>query len=268
MSYDHPAAEALIGIIEARINSHPRSQQVKIGPSEIGHPCARWLAYKLADVDAVNPRSSGWRPTVGTAVHSWLAKTFKVENDRILEIMGKSDPVWLVEHRVAIGAIEAPDGYEIFGSCDIYFAPYRIVVDWKVVAKSTLDDVRRKVAKGLPPDEKYRIQVQGYGRGWLRAGMPVDEVAIFYLPASGELSDGVFWSQPFDETVTITALERVSAVQNMVHALGAEAAPLLPTVDHYCHRCEWFSPGSTDLTVGCPGDDSRLSKRDPVEDLI
>lgn len=268
MAYDHPAANALVGIIEQRINSHPRSQQKAIGPSEIGHPCTRWLAYKLAEVPEVNPRSSGWRPTVGTAVHSWLARTFKVENERILKILDTGEPVWIVEEKVACGAIEAPGGYDIWGSCDLYFAPFFIAVDWKIVSKSTLDEVRRRVKKDLPPDPKYRKQVQGYGRGWKRYGMPIKEVAIFYLPASGELSDGVWWSEPFDENVTITALQRVSGVQQLVHTLGPRAAELLPTTDYYCHRCEWFSPGSTDIPVGCPGDQTRLSKPDSVDGLL
>lgn len=269
MTVDHPAAEALLSIIRNRITSHPRSQQVRIGPSEIGHPCTRWLGYKLAMNGAeVNPRSAGWRPTVGTAVHSWLAKTFQVANRDITRALGRGEPLWLVEHRLACGAIEAPDGYEVFGSCDLYDAVFRCVIDWKIVGKTTLDDARRKVARGEPTDAKYRIQSHTYGRGWQRLGLPVDEVAIFYLPASGELTDAVWWSEPYDESVVTAALERVSAVQTLVTQHGLAGVALLPTVDQFCHKCEFFRPGSTDLTVACPGDEGRTVRPDPIETLI
>lgn len=264
MTLDHPAAQALLSVIKHRIVSHPRGLQTKIGPSEFGHPCTRWLGYKLAGAPEVNPKSAGWRPTVGVAVHEWLAKTFSIANKRLLDATGLGQPVWLVEHRLACGRIEAPDGYEVHGSCDLYYLPFEIAVDWKIVGKTTLDDARKK-----GPSEQYRVQAHSYGRGWARLGMPIKEVAVFYLPASGELSDAVWWSEPYDEGVVTHALKRVAIVQSLVHRLGVSAVEMLPTAEHYCNRCPYWKFESTDVKTACPGDpEARVNKPDPLTKLM
>jgi len=59
----------------------PRSKQIAIGPSEIGHECSRRLAYKLLDWEKPNESgSSSWAAQVGSAVHNYLAEVFaKIE---------------------------------------------------------------------------------------------------------------------------------------------------------------------------------------------
>lgn len=234
----------LLTIIRNRINNHPRSQQKEIGPSEIGHPCLRWMGYKLNLTPTVGYERDKWRPTVGTAVHSWLAKTFEAAN------AGLDYPAFVVEQQVSVGEVYNGDGVHVYGGCDLYVA--RTVVDWKIVGKTTLDKVRKK----NDPGEQYRIQVHSYGRGHVRAGRPVDTVAVFFLPSSGVLDDGVWWEEPYDETVCTDALTRVSAVRKMVHAYQDQAPGMLPPTGHYCReRCEWYRPTSTDLAVACPGVD-------------
>jgi hypothetical protein len=104
-------ADELLHIISWAATQHPRSQQVAIGPSEIGCECPRRLAYKLAGVESVNSGGSGWRPTVGTAVHSWLQHAFELSNLKLGEVR------WLTETRVDVGEI---DGEAVTGSCDVY----------------------------------------------------------------------------------------------------------------------------------------------------
>lgn len=262
MTIDHPAAQQLLSIIRHRIVNHPRSQQVRIGPSEIGHPCTRWIGYKLAMNGAeMNPRSAGWRPTVGTAVHSWLADTFEEANARLEPVIGA--PVWMVENRLLCGEVEGPDGYDVYGSCDVFDVPNRIAIDWKIVGNTTLKEARKHGPAG-----NYRVQAHAYGRGWRRRGFPVDEVAVFYLPVAGELSDAVWWSEPYDEAAVTTALARVSTVQQLVKQHGLGVVEHLPTADHYCNRCPFFKPGSTDLRTGCPGDEERPVRQDAIHKLI
>ncbi len=54
-------ADELAEIITKAGQWSPRSKQIAIGPSEIGHECSRRLAYKLLDWEKINEGgSSSW----------------------------------------------------------------------------------------------------------------------------------------------------------------------------------------------------------------
>lgn len=244
--------DALLGIIRSRIDSHPRSQQKDLGPSEIGHPCDRWMAYKLNDTPTVKTQQDKWRPTVGTAVHSWLSDTFEGANSKLEAITGA--PVFFVEKKVSVGQIYNGDGKHVYGGCDLFYA--RTVIDWKIVAKTTLETVR----KAGHPGAQYRTQVHSYGRGWQRQGKQVDNVAVFFLPSSGTLDQAQWWSEPYDETVCTDALDRVSRIAADVKAYGVSAPAMAKMTAHHCRDwCEWYRPGSDDATVACGGLDVKPS---------
>lgn len=241
-------ATELRGVIENAILEAPRSKQVAIGPSEIGHPCQRRIGYRLLGVDKTND-TPGWRPTVGTAVHAWLAETFiMAEQER-----RKDDPDaprrWLIEHRVDVGD-------DITGSCDLFDRETRTLIDWKIVAATTL-----RSAKIDGPSEQYRTQVHAYARGWTRRGVDVDNVGIFYLPSSGELYEGHLWTEPYDEDIAINALERLARIRALTAAFGTKALSALPTdtPERLCRYCPWHLPASTDLAAACPGPDKATS---------
>jgi hypothetical protein len=226
-----------VAVIADAITTAPRSLQKRIGPSEIGHPCTRRVAYKLAGVEEVNINPA-WRPTVGTAVHDWLSTTFATAN-RDLDVAR-----YLVEL-----SVEVDDG--ITGTADLYDRAAALVNDWKVVSPTSL---RKYRAKG--PGPQYRTQVHLYGRGLTRRGLPVRDVAITFLPNSGELSEAVFWTEPYDEGVALNALERMHTVGGLVATAGAGAAAVLPTDGadpDWCRYCPFYLPASTDLTAACPG---------------
>lgn len=247
----------MLDVIRQAQRDNPRSRQVEIGPSEIGHPCTRWLAYKLAGAARVNDAVS-WRSTIGVAGHQWLADVFLNANDHV------EQPRWFTENKVHVGAIHGPDGYEVYGSCDTYDLITALVVDWKIVSKTTLADARRN-----GPKPNYRVQGHAYGRGWTRRGVPVSNVAVAFLPASGELEDAVFWHEPYDEQVVIDALDRVSHVSQFVSQVGVTAATVLPTAEHYCTRCPYYRPNSQNLAEACPGDPAiRRQGPDPIEGLV
>ncbi len=237
-------AAELRGVIEAAILGAPRSQQRAIGASEIGHPCERRIGYRLLGVDKTND-TPGWRPTVGTAVHAWLAETFIfAERDRRggdLEIPRR----WLIEHRVDIGD-------DVSGSCDLFDRETRTLIDWKIVATTTLRSARID-----GPSEQYRTQVHAYARGWTRRGVEVDNVGIFYLPSSGELHEGHLWVEPYDEDIAVNALQRLAQIRALTDAFGTKALPALgtDTPERLCRYCPWYLPASTDLAVACPGPD-------------
>jgi hypothetical protein len=243
------AAEYL-HVIRDAIDNHPRSLQKTLGPSEVGNPCARRLGYKLLDVETVNRNDdTPWLPTIGTGVHSWLEDTFREANR-------DKDTRWLVEMRVDVG-----DGIE--GHLDLYDRVTATIYDHKIVGPTQL---RKYKASG--PGQEYRTQIHLYGRGLTRRGLPVDTVSIAFLPRNSELRDAYIWSESYDEQMALDGLKRLTGITLTVEALGTAALEQLPTEDAYCHRCPWFSAGSTDLSTGCPGHVGRALRPDPITALI
>lgn len=248
MINDHPIRDVLLNVIRHKIENNPRSLQREIGPSEIGHPCTRWMAYKLAGTPPIPRKRDKWRATVGTFVHKGLDETFSEANSMAFELTRHH--LWLTENRVNVGTVRAGDGYDIYGSCDLYSVIYQMVIDWKIVGPTTMKEVKSKKV----PEPKYVIQSHSYGRGWQRGGVPVVDVGVFFLPAAGELEEGILWHEPFNESLAVEAINRVDAVQRLVNQTGRLAPALVPGTEHYCEdRCEWFKYKSDDLTEGCPG---------------
>jgi hypothetical protein len=238
--------DELLWRIGETIGAHPRSQQRRIGPSEIGTPCARKLGLKLSGERGRERRA--WRPTVGTAVHTWLADAFMAANT------AAGFTRYLVETTVEVGDV---DGTVITGSADLYDRVTATVVDWKIVGRTTLLAARRS-----GPKDTYRTQVQLYGNGFRRRGVPVDTVAVMYLPSAGELSDAVYCPMPFDPVIAHQALVRVDAIAAAVRMGGAPLiVPQLSTAPDYCTHCGYFTPGTTDLARQCPGDPSETAAR-------
>ena len=236
-------------LIEDAIRDHPRSRQERLGPSEIGTPCARRLGYRLAAVQPVNEREAAWKPVIGTAVHTWLENAFRRAN----AILDPGSPRFLLEHRVEAG--EA-GGQVIDGCCDLFDRVTLTVVDWKVCGTAGLRKYRKD-----GPGEQYRVQAHAYGRGWQRRGMTPRTVAIYFLPQNGELSEAFTWHEPYDETVAVRALDRLTAITSLVSSAGAAALPLLPTAGAWCMYCPYFLPASTELTEACPGHPGAVTNR-------
>jgi hypothetical protein len=105
----------LKAIITHAIANHPRSLQKRIGPSEIGDPCARRIAYKLTDTPEARELPTPWRPTVGTATHTWLEERFAEHNQATPRAYGTSR--FLIEQRMNAGPCA---GADLEGSTDWY----------------------------------------------------------------------------------------------------------------------------------------------------
>lgn len=241
--YGDPAllGSELLDLIQQRIDAHPRSLQAAVGPSELGTPCVRKLGHKLAGTAPVNVRPGGWLPTIGTAVHAWLEQALQAVND------SHTYDRFYLEQRVHVGDV---GGQPVTGACDCYDRVTATVIDWKIVG---LDKVRAYRKNG--PGEQYRAQAHLYGRGYQGAGLPVDHVAVMFLPRGGDLAGAYYWAEPYDEQVAVDTLTRANGVTQLLGQLGPAALPLLPTADAYCAGCPYFQRGTTDLTVACPGAD-------------
>src|SRR6266566_2843167 len=225
---------ALKRLILADLERQPRSLQKEIGPSEVGHPCARWLAYRLSQADKAL-QLPPWRQNVGVQVHRWL--------DELVA----GDENWIPSLWVPVG--ELTPGRTIWGTMDAYYIPTFTVVDYKIPGPNQMKEHRT----GKTENEQYKVQVQCYGAGAVALGLRVEEVMIIRLPAAGELSAMSVSRAPFDEGVASRALARVAAVQSLVDEVGPAAASVPPATEHYCSRCDYFRPNSNDLLKGCPG---------------
>ena len=191
---------ALAPVIRRAIAAQPRSQQVRIGPSEIGTTCNACLVCKLAG--APKAAESAWLPWVGTCVHSGLEAVFA------------DQPGYLVEQEVTVGQI---GGEDITGHADLFNVGRGEVIDWKIVGKSTLDAVRRKGIAGAKP--VYEVQRHLYGVGFAALGYEVRTVSVVLLPRNHPSMDAcVVDSAPFDPAVAEAALARA----NNAHAYLAE----------------------------------------------
>lgn len=234
------AEDAVRMTVEAANNS-PRSRQTRIGPSELGTPCDRQLALKLAEYPAVNPdASSSWPAIVGTAVHERIA-------DAVAAVEANRDPStpprWHVEERVVVGEV---DGTPITGSCDLFDGYTGTVLDWKVVHSSTAR------SKADNPGEQYRVQAHLYGRGFAQRGFPVQHVAVAFLGRDGGTPH--VWTEPYDEKVATDALDRATQLARSNALIGVEqTANLLDTAWNYCQGCPFYAPDSQD-PCACAGE--------------
>jgi hypothetical protein len=257
-------ADELLGEIERRIIEHPRSQQVAIGPSEIGTACARQLMYQMAGVAPARDRGAPWLPTIGTACHDWLAETLIEANQRL------GWDRYLIELRSNAGHI---NGYgDLTGSADVYDRLTGTVIDWKIVGATSLKKYRGRMR------DEYRVQPHTYGLGISRRGLPVRRVLVMCLPRNQDsVRGGTVWSEPFDEQIALAAIARAERVNTLRAVLGiARAATVtngellaagvdqladptglgdalaVPLADA-CRYCPWLAAGSNDLTRACPG---------------
>lgn len=238
-------------VITTAITTHARSLQKKIGPSEIGHPCARRIGYKLLGTPEKEAEPN-WKTIVGTGAHMWLEGAFDQDNLRRAELTGTGQERWLVETKVSVGDM---NGTEITGSCDLYDRVTATVIDHKTVDPTQLTDYKHKGAS-----EQYRIQAHLYGRGLQRAGFPVDTVAVAFLPRDWELAGAHLWHEPYDEQVAIDALQRLASINLATTILGVHAVANLGTADAWCHTCPFFERDSQDPRQGCPGAPATPSK--------
>lgn len=223
---DYDTATDYRAAIETALLSSPRSAQTMIGPSEFS-PCDRKIAGRLAGVP--KPAIAAWRPATGTAIHSYLEGIFNRA-----QTLSDGQPRWLTERRVQAGII---GGRPLRGSCDLYDRLTHTTIDHKYVGASTL-----KTARSGKISDQYRTQQQLYAHGLVTSGLPVETVAICYLPSAGDLKDLVWWSEPYDPAAAQAAIARVNAIHDRLEA-GAHL-DTFDTADDWCSSCAVLNIGA------------------------
>lgn len=241
------ARKAVVRMIEHAYHANPRQRQTRIGPSEIGVPCERYIGYTLAE-HPKRDTPTNWRSIVGTAVHDWLQRAADTWDQDLILLGLVSDDTglhWVTEKRVTVGVLEQ---VAISGSFDLYHAPTATLIDHKIVSPTSL---KNKRSKG--PGNQYRAQLHLYGMGATMLGLPVKDVAINFLPSSGELKDQFWWSEPYDPIIAQTSWFRLQAISDHVRANGIDGMFDLTPAEHYCGTCPFMRANSTDPHAGCPG---------------
>lgn len=220
-----------LGVIKDGITRHPRSLQKRIGPSEIGRPCDRWILHKL-NGDGEPDRGPAWKPAVGTAVHDQLERWFDAAN--VPNAAGDvTNWEWVTEQNVVVGQI---GGQDIPGHSDLFHVPTGTVIDHKIVGPRQLSKYRLQ-----GPSKQYRVQAHLYGKGFTDDGGwgPCRAVAIAFLPRDGELSNAYFWTEPYNPHLAAEAMIRANRLHTLLTILGIDAAlaasPLCD--DEWCTWC-------------------------------
>lgn len=241
-SFSEILRQRIIEIITWQDKRSPRSLQQNIGPSEIGSPCDRQIAYRVAGIPEVNTHQDPWAAVIGTSIHRWLQEA--VED-------------WVVVNgpRRLFTEIELDLDDLITGHCDLYDAETETVVDWKTVGPNALKDVE---AGRIPVG--YMIQTQLYGYMFTRKNIPVKRVALVFVPRASSLNRLRVWSAVYDETVAKTALHRVYRIARQVMDLDLlTKSHMWAEVDaeggDHCGFCPWFEAHRSTPAdrTGCPG---------------
>lgn len=237
MSDDFLADQAILDEIKNDIMNHSRnaarSKQKAIGPSEIAHPCARRVGYRLLEVEKTN-FPDPWFTIIGTAVHKWLEDCYKAKN----KALGYER--YLLEHRVKVHG-------SIGGKFDLFDTQTKSIRDWKVPGDSS---IKRAKSKG---SGAYSDQIAQYGLGLVAKGYQVDWVEIVYLPRNMTLRNAHIHREKFDPERARAILARHDEIKKTTKSHGIKALALLPTTESFCDWCPYLLPGSPDLSIGCPG---------------
>lgn len=239
--YDLEIREDVIELVRwTAANSH-RSKQLELGCSEVGHPCDRRLAYRIAGVEPGGYSNDPWPAVVGTAVHSWMEEAVRL----FQEAHGLDH--WITEMEVLPSPL-------VKGHTDLYDARRKLVLDWKFPSP---DNLRKMREDG--PSGQYRIQVMLYGLGHLNAGRPVERVGIVAAGRQGWLKDLYVWTTEFDRSVAQGALDRVHRIGGvLLQASSLEDASLWQSIAAEPSRlCTWCPFHRRDFKIanekGCPG---------------
>jgi hypothetical protein len=229
-------ADRIKAVVNNRSANAPRSQQKRIGLSEVGEICVRKTSYKLLDWEKTNPATDPWASISGTAIHSWLADAFEEFPDQ-----------YLVEHKVQVTD-------ELSGTADLFDIEQKMVIDHKCVGATSM---RSRKKDGMT--HQQRIQCNLYALGFENEGYAVEKIALAFYPLGGRLDGLHTIVEPYNRQMALDAINRLQDTQVLLWQLDPEGTPknwdLIPTTpSKSCSYCPWFLPFSQDGSKGCPGE--------------
>lgn len=220
-----PLWKDLADMIKAKSDANPRHLQRELGPSEVGHPCMRKLAFGLMEIPRCNPEYDPLPSIFGVAMHTWLEGAAKLANERL----GRER--WLTERKVEVSP-------GLSGTADLYDTDTDTVIDWKNLGTRSFDQHVKH--SGLA----YQHQVMLYGLGYARLGFPVKRVAIAMLPRSGTLRKMHLDFHDYDEGIALDVLAKRDQVIGLLDDFDVENNPeryqWFSTHPEQCFFCPWW----------------------------
>lgn len=224
--------DSLLAVANHASTNAPRNLQKRIGPSEIGEPCSRQVAHKLAGTPEVRHAfTDPWPSIVGTAVHAWLDKALQSAN----QAMGFER--WLSEQTVTVAEgilAGCGAGSHLTGSCDCYDRYLSTVVDFKVLGTTQHAEYLTGYVS-----HKYRVQIHCYGLGLANLGYPVEHVALAVFGRAKRLDDLYVYSEPWDRSIAEDAIDRLAKIQTVVSG-GIDPMQVRATPSRQgCYFCPW-----------------------------
>lgn len=218
-------------ILEAVVHHErhrPRSLQLRLGPSEVGTPCARRLAFGATGTKekGSNKYTEVMPSMIGTAMHAQMEKVMELQN----QILGRER--WHTEIKVL---------EPVAGTCDLYDEDTETVVDWKFLGKATYSKYSTK-----GPNDEYRKQVHLYGLGIENMGYKVKNVSIMMFNRNGRLRDAHLWMEPFDRQLALDTDKRFRDIETVAAYYKMLENPyrfnIIPaTPGDCCFFCSFFN---------------------------
>lgn len=231
----------LLGMIQERIDQHPRSAQVEHGPSEVG-ACPRRLAWELAY--GKPQQRGGWAAAKGTVLHAWLDAEVFGPRDRFLSDLKLPQ------------VVEGING----GTLDLYDRERQVVLDFKLPGDASV----AKMRSGNIP-YAYWTQINLYGYGAKSAGLTVREVGLLVLPMCGDSLHGqsrgaILHLWDYDEQVALDSIAAYKRIQNLLIVGDPQRVmAMLETREDFCHGRPCYAPNGDPRAI-CPGS----SRKDAV----
>lgn len=195
--------------------NRPRSMQTRLGPSELGTPCRRQIAAKLAGIPRRAQDRVPWAPMCGTSVHTLMEEVLRFENQRL----GRER--WIIEQQLTVDGDAG-----ITGHGDAFDTDTGTVIDWKYTGTTARREAaRRTVANHELVSPDYRVQAHLYGLGHANAGRDVRFVRLVLLARSHDYDESVEWTEPYRPDVAAWAVDRFKKVRQLTEELELAAHP-------------------------------------------
>lgn len=208
--------ELLIKALHEKENQRGRSNQVQIGPSELGG-CRRKVWYRLNGQPETNDNELKLAAIMGTAIHAAIENALGTNKEVVLE------------QTVEYGGMKA--------HVDCYIPSIGAVVDWKTVKAKNLNYF---------PSMQQRWQVQVYGYLISKSGLgKVQTVSLVAIPRDGDERDILVHTENYDETIALEALNWLEAIKT------SDAVPNPERDEGYCKfYCKYYDASGE---MGCVG---------------
>lgn len=172
--------DKLLGVVRRASFGSARSQQTKIGPSELGG-CKREFWYKVNEPSVTNENQLVLASYMGTAIHKAIEQDFR-----------DSDPEskrYLLETEVEFGGMT--------GHVDLYDLEDFEIIDWKTTKQKN---------QAYFPNKHQVWQVMVYGKMMKHAGYRVDKVSLASIARDGDERDLIIVSFEYDDAIADEAL--------------------------------------------------------------